>query len=196
MMVDLVSWDMTRFATERAFRQAGITIDDVTMVELHDCFSPNAMIILDAMGFVPRGKIHELVREGGITYGGRVVVNPSGGLNSRGHPLGATGLAQCCELIWQLRGWANNRLVEDSTCAVQHNLGLGGAVVATVYRRADGLPCKAVPDSIVANKTGLGYNPATKLQGYTAMQAESVRSKRMRHDGAFYKPPKEELSWI
>ena len=166
---------MTQFATQKALKQANLTIEDITLCEIHDCFSANAMVILDAMGFVPPGQIHQLIRTGGISYGGRVVVNPSGGLNSRGHPLGATGIAQCCELVWQLRGWANNRLVEGSKSALQHNLGLGGAVVVTIYKRADGGICKPLSNSIVAQRAGLGYNPATELRGFTAAQADSVR---------------------
>ena len=71
-----------------------------------------------------------------FTYGGKVVVNPSGGLISKGHPLGATGLAQCSELVWQLRGEADKRQVAGAKVALQHNLGLGGAAVVTLYRKA------------------------------------------------------------
>ena len=69
-----------------------------------------------------------------MTYGGKWVVNPSGGLISKGHPLGATGLAQCSELCWQLRGQADARQVDGAKVALQHNIGLGGAAVVTVYR--------------------------------------------------------------
>ena len=74
---------------------------------------------------------------GANTYDGDVVVNPSGGLISKGHPLGATGLAQCSELNWQLRGVAEKRQVEGARIALQHNLGLGGAAVVTAYRAGD-----------------------------------------------------------
>ena len=73
------------------------------------------MIVIDALGFSEKGKAHEMVRNGDITYGGKMVINPSGGLISKGHPLGASGIAQCAELVWHLRGWANNRLVEGTT---------------------------------------------------------------------------------
>ena len=113
-----------------------------------------------------------------------MVINPSGGLISKGHPLGATGIAQCSELVWHLRGWANNRLVPDTTVALQHNLGLGGAVVCTVYKRADGQAPKKVSDQEVAKKTRFGYNPATEARGFTKKQADEVRSKKARSEWA------------
>ena len=80
------------------------------------------------------GKAGELVDSGATTYGGRWVVNPSGGLISKGHPLGATGLAQCAELVWQLRNQGGKRQAPGARTALQHNLGLGGAAVVSVYR--------------------------------------------------------------
>merc|ERR1712000_577215 len=136
--IDLVGYQMSAFAGKEAMKEAGITPDDVSVVELHDCFSANEMVVIDALGLCPKGKAHELVRNGDITYGGKYVINPSGGLISKGHPLGATGIAQCAELVWHLRGWANNRNVPNTSVCLQHNLGLGGAVVVTVYKRADG----------------------------------------------------------
>ena len=135
--ISLMGHDMTKFASAEAYKQAGIRPEDVQVVELHDCFSANEMIVIDVLGLSEKGKAHELVRNGDITYGGKYVINPSGGLISKGHPLGASGIAQCAELVWQLRGWANNRLVPNTKVALQHNLGLGGAVVVTVYRRED-----------------------------------------------------------
>lgn len=101
--------------------------------ELHDCFSTNELITYEALGLCEVGKAAEAVDNNDFTYGGRVVVNPSGGLISKGHPLGATGLAQCAELCWQLRGMAEKRQVKDAKVALQHNLGLGGACVVTIY---------------------------------------------------------------
>uniref|UniRef100_A0A0B7KAY1 propanoyl-CoA C-acyltransferase n=1 Tax=Bionectria ochroleuca TaxID=29856 RepID=A0A0B7KAY1_BIOOC len=121
-----------------AIELVGYDMSDVRVCELHDCFSTNELLLLDALELSESGKAHEMVRRGDITYGGKVVINPSGGLISKGHPIGATGLAQCAELTWQLRGWANNRLVDKANVALQHNLGLGGAVVVNVYQRADG----------------------------------------------------------
>ena len=109
-----------------------------------------------------------------------MVINPSGGLISKGHPLGATGLAQCAELVWHLRGWANNRLVPDTTVALQHNLGLGGAVVVSVYKRADGNKATSVSDSEVAKLSGVGYNPATQAKGFTKEQLERALSVKAR----------------
>ena len=108
------------------------------MVELHDCFSANELITYEALGLAADGEGHKLVEAQATTYGGDgPVVNPSGGLISKGHPLGATGLAQCSELTWQLRGEADERQVQDAKLALQHNIGLGGAAVVTVYARAE-----------------------------------------------------------
>ncbi|KAL7813799.1 thiolase-like protein [Trichoderma gracile] len=183
--IDLMGYEMTRRAVEAATREAGISArDDVQVVELHDCFSANEMVALDALGLSDRGKAHELVRRGDLTYGGRYLVNPSGGLISKGHPLGATGIAQCAELVWHLRGWANNRGVEGTRHCLQHNLGLGGAVVVTVYRRADGEAAPAMDSRAVGEANGLGYNPAVEARGFTREQAEGVMSRRARSDWA------------
>ena len=134
--IAVVGAPMTRRATAGALADAGVSIADVDVVELHDCFSINELLTYEAMGFCPEGGGAELVRSGATTYGGRWVVNPSGGLISKGHPLGATGLAQCAELVWQLRGEAGDRQVPGARLALAHNLGLGGACVVTLYRSA------------------------------------------------------------
>jgi len=134
--IKMVGFDMSRKAALKAYEQAGVGPEDAQVVELHDCFSANELITYEALGLAPEGKGGELVLEGATTYGGRWVVNPSGGLISKGHPLGATGLAQCAELNWQLRGEADKRQVKDAKIALQHNLGLGGAAVVTMYRKA------------------------------------------------------------
>ena len=154
--ISLMGYDMTKYASTEAYKQAGIGPEDVQIVELHDCFSANEMIVIDALGLSAPGKAHELVRKGDITYGGKYVINPSGGLISKGHPLGATGIAQCAELCWHLRGWANNRLVKGTKVCLQHNLGLGGAVVVTVYKRADGKETTPVSNEEVGKINGLG----------------------------------------
>ncbi len=135
--IKLVGYDMTRRAAETVYEQSGNGPEDVDVVELHDCFSCNEMITYEGLGLCPEGKGGEFVDSGANTYGGRVVVNPSGGLISKGHPLGATGLAQCAELNWQLRGQADARQVDGAKVALQHNLGLGGAAVVTLYKKAD-----------------------------------------------------------
>ena len=153
--IDLMGYEMTQTAVKVALEQAGRTTEDVQVVEVHDCFSANEMIAIDALGLSAKGKAHELVRNGDITYGGKYVINPSGGLISKGHPLGASGIAQCAELVWHLRGWANNRLVPSGTkVALQHNLGLGGAVVVTVYERADGKTGSKVSDEEIGKING------------------------------------------
>ncbi|KAI8623562.1 thiolase-like protein [Xylariaceae sp. FL1651] len=175
--IDLMGIDMTRYARKVAMEEAKITPNDVQVCELHDCFSANEMIVIDALGLSEPGKAHELVRSGGITYGGKVVVNPSGGLISKGHPLGATGIAQCAELVWHLRGWANNRAVPQTKYALQHNLGLGGAVVVTVYSRPDRSVAPKIDSATIGKKNKLGYNPAVEAKGFTAEQCKTVLSK-------------------
>ncbi|MFQ5513786.1 MAG: lipid-transfer protein [Myxococcota bacterium] len=135
--IKIVGADMTRKAAMQAYEQSGVGPEQVDVVELHDCFSTNELITYEALGLCPEGKGGEFVDSGAQTYGGQVVVNPSGGLISKGHPLGATGLAQCAELVWQLRGEAEARQVGGARLALQHNLGLGGAAVVTVYRAAE-----------------------------------------------------------
>lgn len=134
-MIEVVGAGMTRFAASQAYEQAGIGPEDVDLVELHDCFSPNEVISYEALGLCPEGGAEKFVFEGDNTYGGKVVTNPSGGLLSKGHPLGATGLAQITEVTWHLRGLAGDRQVADARVGVQHNIGLGGACVVTVLKR-------------------------------------------------------------
>jgi sterol carrier protein 2 len=132
-MMQVVGYGMSRSAAQRVYAQAGIGPDDVDVVELHDCFAQNELITYEALGLCPEGGAAAFIDAGDNTYGGRVVTNPSGGLLSKGHPLGATGLAQCCELTHQLRGTAEQRQVAGARLALQHNLGLGGACVVTLY---------------------------------------------------------------
>lgn len=176
--------DMTAHAAAVAMSEASVFPADIKVCELHDCFSTNEMITLDALGLCPPGEAHLMVRAGDITHGGRCVINPSGGLISKGHPLGASGIAQCAELVWQLRGWANNRLVEGAKVALQHNLGLGGAAVVTVYKRADGEGCVEVGDEEVRGMTWVGYNPATEARGFTGEQVGWVRSRAAKSEWA------------
>ncbi|XP_026468278.1 non-specific lipid-transfer protein-like isoform X2 [Ctenocephalides felis] len=133
-LMKLVGYDMTKNAAEKLFTKSGYKPTDVQVVELHDCFSANELITYEALGLCPPGKAGELIDSGNNTYGGKYVINPSGGLISKGHPLGATGLAQCAELCWQLRGQAEKRQVPDVRLALQHNIGLGGAVVVALYK--------------------------------------------------------------
>jgi acetyl-CoA acetyltransferase len=134
--IRIVGADMSREAARQAYEEAQVSAEDVDVIELHDCFSANELITYEALGLAEEGEGHKLVENEDTTYGGRWVVNPSGGLISKGHPLGATGLAQCSELTWQLRGKADKRQVEGAKVALQHNIGLGGAAVVTVYKPA------------------------------------------------------------
>jgi sterol carrier protein 2 len=133
--ITLIGSEMTRLAAQRVYEQTGLGPEGVDVIELHDCFSANELITYEALGLCPEGQGGKLIDEGAVTYGGQWVVNPSGGLISKGHPLGATGLAQCSELCWQLRGEASARQVPEAKVALQHNIGLGGAVVVTMYRK-------------------------------------------------------------
>jgi acetyl-CoA acyltransferase len=135
--MSIAGFHMTQAAARQAYEESGLGPEDVQVIELHDCFSANELITYEALGLCPEGKAGELIHEGAVTYGGRWVVNPSGGLISKGHPLGATGLAQCSELTWQIRGEADKRQNGEVTAALQHNLGLGGAAVVTMYRKAE-----------------------------------------------------------
>lgn len=131
----VVGYDMTASAARQVYEAAGIGPEDLDVVELHDCFTANELITYEGLGLTPEGTAEKFIVDGDNTYGGRIVTNPSGGLLSKGHPLGATGLAQCAELVWQLRGDADQRQVEGARLALQHNLGLGGACVVTLYQK-------------------------------------------------------------
>ncbi|HMM78377.1 MAG TPA: lipid-transfer protein [Gammaproteobacteria bacterium] len=135
-MREVVGYSMAQAAAAQVYEAAGVGPQDLDVIELHDCFAQNELITYEALGLCPRGAAERFVCDGDNTYGGAVVTNPSGGLLSKGHPLGATGLAQCTELVEQLRGQAGPRQVEGARLALQHNLGLGGACVVTLYERA------------------------------------------------------------
>lgn len=134
-MANLVGYGMSRAAADQVYEASGVSPEDIRVAELHDCFTANELLTYEALRFTPEGTAEKFITEGDNTYGGRVVTNPSGGLLSKGHPLGATGLAQCAELTWQLRGEAGARQVEGVNLALQHNIGLGGAAVVTLYEK-------------------------------------------------------------
>jgi acetyl-CoA acyltransferase len=133
---DVIGYDMNVKAAREVYEQAGLGPEDFQVIELHDCFSANELLTYEALGLCEEGGAPDLIDAGDNTYGGKWVINPSGGLISKGHPRGATGLAQCAELSWQLRGEADKRQVDDVDACLQHNIGLGGAAVVTAYRRA------------------------------------------------------------
>ncbi|XP_044532153.1 sterol carrier protein 2 [Gracilinanus agilis] len=164
-MIKVVGFDLSKEAARKCYEKSGLKPEDINVIELHDCFSPNELLTYEALGLCAEGKAGELVDRGDNTYGGKWVINPSGGLISKGHPLGATGLAQCAELCWQLRGEAGRRQVPGAKVALQHNLGLGGAVVVTLYRmgfpndapaarrsyKIEASPTGSAPDGFKAN---------------------------------------------
>src|SRR6478735_346183 len=134
-MIKMIGYDMAKQCAKKVYDEAGLGPKDVQVVELHDCFTANEILTYEALGLCPEGGAEKFIEEGDNTYGGKWVTNPSGGLLSKGHPLGATGLAQCTELVWQLRGKAEKRQVPNAKVGLQHNVGLGGACVITMYRR-------------------------------------------------------------
>ncbi|KAL0966514.1 hypothetical protein UPYG_G00296190 [Umbra pygmaea] len=171
----MVGYDMTSLAAKKCFKTAGLKPTNVDVIELHDCFSANELITYEALGLCPEGKAGELIDRGDNTYGGQWVINPSGGLISKGHPLGATGLAQCAELCWQLRGQAERRQVPGAKVALQHNIGLGGAVVVTLYRM--GFP-QAARSHIAAVPTS-----ASSLQGFKTYPVFQEIQKKLQKEG-------------
>jgi acetyl-CoA acetyltransferase len=135
--IRVVGFGCSQRAARQAMDEAQVGIEDVDVIELHDCFSANELITYEALGMAAVGEGHKLVDDQATTYGGRWVVNPSGGLISKGHPIGATGVAQCAELTWQLRGQAGERQVQNARVALQHNVGLGSACAVAVYKPAN-----------------------------------------------------------
>ncbi|GAA5994111.1 uncharacterized protein JCM10292_001878 [Rhodotorula paludigena] len=183
--IELAGADMTRVAAKEAFDKAGITPDDVQVVELHDCFAANELMTYDALGLCSPGKAHELVRKGDNTYGGKWVVNASGGLLAKGHPLGATGLGMTFYLVNQLRGWAG--AMQDPRCvpgqlekegktayALAHNLGLGGSCVVSILRRPNFYTAEQTPDG----RDRLGYNHAAECRPVSTADVDKVKSKK------------------
>lgn len=134
-MMQVVGSDMAKAAAKQVYEAAGVGPGDLDVVELHDCFAHNELITYEALGLCAEGEAARFIDDGDNTYGGKIVTNPSGGLLSKGHPLGATGLAQCYELTRQLRGTAEATQVDGARLALQHNLGLGGACVVSLYER-------------------------------------------------------------
>jgi len=133
--MSLAGYDMTKNASSKLYKMTGVGPEQISVCELHDCFSANELITYEGLQLCPEGKAGEYIDKEMFMFGGKTVVNPSGGLISKGHPLGATGMAQCAELCWQLRNMATGRQVKNAEYALQHNLGLGGAVVVMIYKK-------------------------------------------------------------
>lgn len=175
--LSMLGFEMAQKTAKKVFDEAGLTPNDVQVVELHDCFSANELLTYEALGLCGIGEAESMVNKGDNTYGGKYVVNPSGGLISKGHPLGATGLAQCAELCWQLRGQANKRQVPNAKVGLQHNLGLGGAVVITLYRH--GFPASMSPRRIQAQATS-----SSSESDFKAKEVFDEVAKALKADGA------------
>ncbi|XP_054012603.1 sterol carrier protein 2-like [Hylaeus anthracinus] len=173
--IKLIGYDMTKNAAEKLFSQCHYKPSDVNVVELHDCFSTNELITYEALGLCLPGQGGKLVDAGDNTYGGKYVVNPSGGLISKGHPLGATGLAQCSELCWQLRGQAGKRQVPNAKLALQHNIGLGGAVVVALYRMG-------FPKQGAVKKNVSGIPDATSFKAYALFKILEIAMQEDKDD--------------
>lgn len=169
--IELAGADMTRRASKIAYKQAGVSPQDIQVVELHDCFAPNELITYDGLGLCPPGQAHLLVDAGDNTYGGKYVVNPSGGLESKGHPLGATGLGMIFYLTLQLRNEAGKMQVPNVKNAMAHNLGLGGSAVVTILRR----PAFYKKGTSATDR--FGYNPALECRRITDGDLAKVRAK-------------------
>jgi sterol carrier protein 2 len=195
---------MTRQAAKQTYRQAGVGPEDISVIELHDCFTTNQMCAMEDLGLARQGEGWKLVEEGRLTYGPqreqgvaarqRWIVNPSGGLISKGHPLGATEIAQCAELTWHLRGWTSSRAVSSTKYCLAHNMGQGGATVVTVYKRADGqvAPKPETTSPATDGRGRLGYNPAEEARSITYSDWESVRSQAT----GFSAWAVEKLPWV
>lgn len=203
--IELIGSNMTRQAAASAYKQAHITPTEVSVIEMHDCFTTNQMCAMEDLGLASQGQGWNLVEEGRITYpktkavttrdtSPRWIINPSGGLISKGHPLGATGLAQCSELVWHLRGWASTRSVPNTKYCLAHNMGLGGATVVTIYKRADGLTAPDAGSTVAATdgRGRLGYNPAVEARAITQFDWERVRSGQ----GAYSPWAAAKLPWM
>lgn len=134
-LLDTTFVGLTKDAAHRAYEEAAVDPREVDVIELHDCFSSNEIISYYGLGLCALDDAERFVMDDQNTYGGTFVVNPSGGLLSKGHPLGATGLAQITELTWQLRGEAQKRQVENARIALQHNVGLGSAAFVNILKK-------------------------------------------------------------
>ncbi|KAK4057875.1 hypothetical protein OIO90_001094 [Microbotryomycetes sp. JL221] len=188
--IELTGADMTRKAAQAAYKQAGISPADLSVIELHDCFAANELLVYDALGLTEPGKAHELVRGNNNTYGGKYVINPSGGLESKGHPLGATGLGMVFYLTMQLRGWAGPMQMEDAkpgvkekqgkqAYALAHNLGLGGSCVVTVLKRPE-----FFKQGGQDGRARVGYNHGCECKPVTQQDIDKVKSVKAHSDFA------------
>jgi acetyl-CoA C-acetyltransferase len=127
---DITTIDSTVHAARTAYKMAKMEPKDIQAVEVHDCFSINGLLAIEDLGFVEKGQAGPAIEDGVTQRDGRIPVNPSGGLKSRGHPLGATGIAQTAEIVWQLRGEAGKRQIDGIEIGMTHNIGGTGGTAA------------------------------------------------------------------
>jgi len=160
---ELIGYSLVKRTAQKAFKKAGIKPSDINCIELHDCFSVMEMLTYEAVGLCEEGKGHEFARKGDNSYGGKVVVNHSGGLHAKGHPIGATGIAQVVELVWQLRGIAGKRQVPNCKYAMQHNVGLGSACVVGIYKKYNDQKSSGIEDVKQLEKLEGNKQPVAKL---------------------------------
>ena len=133
---DLTTIDSTKVASRKAYEMAGVTTKDIDLAEVHDCFSINGLLAVEDLGFAEKGKGGIAIEEGQTEIDGDFPINPSGGLKARGHPLGATGIAQAAEVVWQLRGEAGKRQVDGAEIGMTHNIGgTGGTAAVHIFGR-------------------------------------------------------------
>ncbi|KAG8864280.1 hypothetical protein FRB96_006101 [Tulasnella sp. 330] len=194
--MEVVGFSMTKNAADRTFEAAGIRAGDrseVGVVELHDCFAANevplaslsqpsnrGLLSYDALGLCEHGKAADFVNDGDNTYGGKFVVNPSGGLEAKGHPLGATGLGMHFYVTTQLRNWSGPMQApglfdiadKRGKYGLVHNIGLGGAVIVSLLRRPE-----FWVDGGADGRSRLGYNHAHEARPVTKADVEKARAK-------------------
>jgi benzoylsuccinyl-CoA thiolase BbsB subunit len=122
---DMAANELSARTAKLAYEQAGIGPKDISLAEVHDAFAIAEVLYYEALGFCGKGEAKDLIEHGETEITGRIPVNPSGGLKTRGHPVGATGVAQVCEAVWQLRGQAEARQVQGAKMALTHCTGGG-----------------------------------------------------------------------
>ncbi|KAI0963064.1 hypothetical protein AcW1_000251 [Taiwanofungus camphoratus] len=183
--MEVVGYGMTQNCANQVFRQAGFREgegrDQVGVIELHDCFAANELITYDALGLCPQGEAHKLVERGNNTYGGKYVINPSGGLEAKGHPLGATGLGMHFYITMQLRDWAGPMQApglfdgpgQRGKYGLVHNIGIGGAVVCSLLRRPEFYKAEGKD-----GRDRLGYNHAHECKPVTRADVEKVKARK------------------
>ncbi|TFY70099.1 hypothetical protein EVJ58_g39 [Rhodofomes roseus] len=181
--MEIVGYGMTRNCADKVFKKAGFGEgegrDQVGVVELHDCFAANELVTYEALGLCGHGEAHKMVEKGDNTYGGKYVVNPSGGLEAKGHPLGATGLGMHFYIAMQLRDWAGPMQAPGlldiadrrGKYGLVHNIGIGGAVVCSLLRRPEFYRAEGED-----GRSRLGYNHAHECRPITKADVNKVKS--------------------